>query len=94
MGLVNRVAPHGRARQAAEALAEELARFPQECLRGDRLSAYEQFDLTWGESLANEFQHGLVALRAESVAGAQQFAEGSGRHGSFDLKTPQPESPG
>jgi len=83
MGLVNRVVPRGQARQAAEALAEELARFPQECLRGDRLSAYEQFDLTWQESLANEFQHGLVSLRAESVAGAQRFTEGSGRHGSF-----------
>src|SRR5579859_455068 len=83
MGLVNRVVPHGQARAAAEALARDLARFPQECLRGDRLSAYEQFDLTWQESLANEFQHGLVSLRAESVAGAQRFTEGSGRHGSF-----------
>jgi enoyl-CoA hydratase len=86
MGLVNRVAPHGQARQAAEALARELARFPQVCLRNDRLSAYEQFDLTWEQALANEFQHGLVSLRAEGTAGAQRFAGGLGRHGSFNLE--------
>ena len=83
MGLVNRVAPHGQARQVAEALANELARFPQVCLRQDRLSAYEQFDLTWEQALANEFQHGLASLQAGGVAGAQQFAGGLGRHGNF-----------
>ncbi len=38
MGLVNRVVPKGTSRR----VAEELARFPQICLREDRLSAYEQ----------------------------------------------------
>jgi enoyl-CoA hydratase len=84
MGLVNRVAPRGQARQVAEALANELARFPQMCLRQDRLSAYEQFDLTWEQALANEFQHGLVSMQAGGTAGAQRFAGGLGRHGSFD----------
>lgn len=84
MGLVNRVAPHGLARQVAEALANELARFPQVCLRQDRLSAYEQFDLTWEQALANEFQHGLVSMQAGGTAGAQRFAGGLGRHGGFD----------
>ena len=41
MGLANRVVPTGTARQAAEALARELAQLPQVCLRSDRLSAYE-----------------------------------------------------
>ena len=84
MGLVNRVAPRGQARQVAEALASELARFPQVCLRQDRLSAYEQFDLTWEQALANEFQHGMVSMQAGGAAGAQRFAGGLGRHGSFD----------
>ncbi len=84
MGLVNRVAPRGQARQVAEALAGELARFPQVCLRQDRLSAYEQFDLTWEQALANEFQHGMISMQAGGVAGARRFAEGAGRHGSFD----------
>jgi enoyl-CoA hydratase len=84
MGLVNRVVPHGQARAAAEELALELARFPQECLRGDRLSAYEQFGLNLDDALANEFARGSVALRSETVAGASRFSQGHGRHGSFD----------
>jgi len=83
MGLVNRVVPHGQARQAAEALASELCAFPQECLRNDRLSAYEQADLSLQDALANEFQHGLASLGAGSQAGAQRFASGVGRHGRF-----------
>src|SRR5207302_11028300 len=45
MGLANRVVPHGEARAAAEQLARQIAAFPQECMRRDRRSAYEQFDL-------------------------------------------------
>jgi enoyl-CoA hydratase len=84
MGLVNRVVPKGTAREAAEALAHEIAQFPQACLRGDRLSAYEQFDLSLEEALANEFKHGLNAQQAESLAGAERFVGGAGRHGAFD----------
>ena len=83
MGLVNRVAPKGQARGAAIALAQELARLPQACLRNDRQSAYEQFDLSLAEALANEFQHGLASLAAGAQAGAARFAGGAGRHGSF-----------
>lgn len=82
MGLANRVVPHGQARLAAEALAHELARLPQVCLREDRLSAYEQFDLDLPAALANEFEHGLRSLQAGAVAGAQRFADGAGRHGA------------
>jgi enoyl-CoA hydratase len=84
IGLANRVVPQGQARQAAEELALEIAHFPQTCLRGDRLSAYEQFDLTLTDAMANEFRHGTSALREETVAGATRFASGAGRHGSFD----------
>jgi len=82
MGLANRVVPHGQARQAAEALARELALLPQVCLRQDRLSAYEQDGLPLEQALANEFRHGLVSLAADATAGAQRFASGEGRHGS------------
>lgn len=84
MGLVNRVVPNGQARMAATALARELARLPQACLRNDRLSAYEQFDLSLAAALANEFKHGLASLAAGAQAGAARFAEGAGRHGSFN----------
>ena len=69
-------------------LAHELARFPQICLRGDRLSAYEQFGLPFDEALANEFRHGLVALKADAAAGAKRFALGAGRHGTFESNEP------
>jgi enoyl-CoA hydratase len=83
MGLVNRVVPHGRGRQAAEDLARELARFPQVCLRHDRLATYEGLELPFAEAMANEVSHGLVSLAAESAEGARRFAEGAGRHGDF-----------
>jgi enoyl-CoA hydratase/carnithine racemase len=83
LGLANRVVPKGMARQAAERLAHDIAHFPQTCLRGDRLSAYEQFDLSLTDALANEFEHGLAALNAETAAGAARFAGGAGRHGMF-----------
>jgi enoyl-CoA hydratase len=81
IGLANRVVPSGTARAAAEELAAQLARFPQLCLRHDRLSAYEQHDLPLDEALANELRHGRVALEHETLAGARRFAEGAGRHG-------------
>jgi enoyl-CoA hydratase len=84
IGLANRVVPQGRSREAAESLALEIACFPQTCMRGDRLSAYEQFDFELMDALANEFRHGLLALRDETAAGASRFAGGAGRHGSFD----------
>jgi enoyl-CoA hydratase len=84
MGLVNRVVPHGQGRRAAETLAHELAQFPQVCLRNDRLSAYEQHDLPFAGAMANEFRHGLDSLAANAAEGARRFAEGAGRHGSFE----------
>jgi enoyl-CoA hydratase len=83
-GLVNRVVPTGRAKQAAQELAEQLAAFPRTCLRQDRLSVLEQDGLTEQDAMANEFRHGMVSLAADTVAGAGRFADGAGRHGSFD----------
>jgi enoyl-CoA hydratase len=84
MGLVNRIVPHGKARQAALALARRIAAFPQTCLRGDRMSAIEQFDLPFKQALANEFRHGLQSLEKEAGPGATRFARGAGRHGYFE----------
>lgn len=84
MGLVNRVVPRGQARAAAIELAEDLTRFPQTCMNSDRLSAYEQFGLTLDDAIANEFRRGTNALEQEAVSGAQRFASGKGRAGSFD----------
>ena len=84
MGLCNRVVPRGAARAETEALAHEIARFPQVCLRGDRLSAYEQIGRPLPAALAQEHERGLPALAAESLDGAGRFSSGAGRHGSFE----------
>ncbi|WP_420427024.1 crotonase/enoyl-CoA hydratase family protein [Algiphilus sp.] len=84
MGLVNRLVDAGKAREAAVALGQQLAAFPQQCLRGDRLSAYAQWGLSEDDAMAQEFQHGLKTLQSgETVAGAGRFSEGTGRHGQF-----------
>jgi enoyl-CoA hydratase len=83
MGLVNRVVPDGTSRAAAEELARELARFPQTCLREDRLSLLEQEGLSEVEAMDGEFEHGLRSLQ-EVQAGLERFRGGAGRHGTFD----------
>jgi enoyl-CoA hydratase len=83
-GLVNRVCPPGQALQVAVELAEQLAEFPQTCLRHDRLSAYEQDGRTIEDALRNEWEHGRHALEEETREGARRFAAGAGRHGAFD----------
>jgi len=83
IGLANRLVPPGEARRAAEELAAGIARFPQICMRGDRLSALEQDGLSEEEeALSNELRHGTNALH-EAMEGAARFAAGAGRHGDF-----------
>jgi enoyl-CoA hydratase len=84
MGLVNRVVPQGKARETAVALAHQLAAFPQTCLRGDRMSAIQQFDLPFKQAMANEFKQGLQSLEKEARPGAARFTKGAGRHGHFE----------
>jgi len=84
IGLANRVAPKGQALLVAQALAREIAAFPQACLRSDRRSAYEQWGRDVPQALAGEFALGLETIRSgETVAGATRFAGGAGRHGRF-----------
>ena len=83
MGLVNRVVPKGQSRQAAEELARQLCKFPQRCLRADRMSAYRSFDRDYQQAMIAEFQDGAKVLEDEAVPGAQRFADGKGRHGDF-----------
>lgn len=83
IGLVNRVVADGSALTAAIDLATEIARFPQECMRRDRLSLLEQEGLDEEAAIRNEYDHGLISLQAGAVAGAARFADGAGRHGSF-----------
>jgi enoyl-CoA hydratase len=84
-GLADRVVPDGESRAAAESLAEQIAGFPERCMRSDRLSAYEQAGLSLDDAIANEFDHGIQVIQSgETREGATRFAKGAGRHGSFD----------
>ncbi len=84
MGLVNRLVDKGQALPAAVELAQTIAAFPQACLRSDRLASYEQWSLSLPEALRNEFHRGMqVFSSGETSEGAQRFAAGAGRHGSF-----------
>ncbi len=82
-GLADRVVPTGEARRAAEALAHEIARFPQICLRADRISAFRQWDFDLAEALETEARGGREPLAREAAAGAARFAAGAGRGGDF-----------
>ncbi len=83
IGLCERIAPEGGARAAAEALAHEIARFPQEAVRADRRAIIENRGRSVREALTFEFAHGLEAIRREGTAGAGRFAGGKGRGGDF-----------
>jgi enoyl-CoA hydratase len=82
-GLVNRVVADGESRQVAEALAAEIAQFPQTCMREDRLSVLEQNGLPEDQAISIELEHGIRSL-AEVQAGVERFRSGAGRHGGFD----------
>src|SRR5246127_1548860 len=76
--------PKGGARAKAEEVAQEIARFPQVCVRADRRSAIKSHGLTVREALIQEWYHGREALIADGVAGASRFKNGLGRHGDFE----------
>ncbi len=84
IGLANRLTPKGEALAGAVELAKQLAGFPQGCMRSDRISAYEQWDMPMDRALVHETELGLEVLRSgESREGAARFAAGKGRHGDF-----------
>jgi len=83
IGLANRVVANGQALVAAEALANEIAAFPQQCLLADRLSAYNQWDIPMTDALRLEGAGGYPIVFAEAIQGAGRFSSGAGRNGSF-----------
>lgn len=84
MGLANRVVPTGQALEHALQLARDISRFPQQCMRNDRRSAIEQWDLDFEDAMRNEARLGReTLLSGETVKGATRFASGHGRGGDF-----------
>jgi len=82
MGLANRVVPPGEARAAAEALAAEIAAFPQACVRSDRRSVYDTAGMDEPAAMSVEFGYGTAVL-ADALEGAKRFSDGAGRGGTF-----------
>lgn len=85
IGLVDRVVPRGEALAQAQALARQIAAFPQTCLRSDRAAVYDALPCSVQEGLAIEFEHGERALADPALlAGATAFSDGKGRGGTFE----------
>lgn len=84
IGLANRRVPAGEALEAAISLAEDIAAFPELCMRSDRRSAYEQWDVDLPTALEDETRRGLDVIKSgETRSGATEFTRGKGRHGQF-----------
>lgn len=84
IGLCERVVPSGEARKGAEAMAQEIARFPQGAMRADRRSVYESQGKTPLEGLEVEWNNGIDEVFNEGAVGAAKFTAGLGRGGDFD----------
>jgi enoyl-CoA hydratase len=84
MGLANRLVERGQAREEAEALARQIAAYPQSCMRSDRQSVYRGFDLAMDEAMDLEFRLGMeVIAGGELQEGVKKFSQGIGKHGRF-----------
>jgi enoyl-CoA hydratase len=83
IGMCEKIVEPGGARSAAETMAREIARFPQEAVRADRRSVIETYGLPVREALRREWTNGVEAIFKEGVSGAKRFASGKGRHGDF-----------
>jgi len=84
IGLANRVVARGQARHEAEALAATIAAFPPHSVGSDRRSAHESLGARLPAALRREYMIGAATFNTgESIAGAQRFASGAGRHGKF-----------
>jgi len=76
-GLVNRLCEPGQALEAALTLAKTLARLPQTCLRSDRRSMYEGWELPLDKALRHETELGLkVITSGEMFSGVGRWSRG------------------
>ncbi|MHB9096371.1 MAG: crotonase/enoyl-CoA hydratase family protein [Syntrophales bacterium] len=84
MGLANRLVERGQARGEAEALARQIAYYPQSCMRSDRQSVYRGFNRSMDEAMDMEFHLGMEVIAADELqAGVKKFTQGIGKHGRF-----------
>ena len=82
IGLCEYVVPEGNSRAKAEALAHDIARFPQSCMRADRRLVRTQHGLSMREALQQEWK-GSKDEVSIGIEGAARFSNGKGRGGDF-----------
>lgn len=80
IGLCEYTVASGQARNKAEALARQIASFPQSCMRADRHSARTQNGMSEHHALQQEWNLGKKEI-ATGIKGALRFATGEGRSG-------------
>jgi len=80
-GFANRLVPEGESLAAAMAIAEDLCRFPQGTMNGDRASA-KQTAAELAAALHKEWLS-IGNFAAAGVSGAARFSSGKGRGGDF-----------
>ncbi|MHB2265715.1 crotonase/enoyl-CoA hydratase family protein [Aliihoeflea sp. PC F10.4] len=82
IGLATRVCADGLALETAIAMAQDLTRYPQRCMRADRRSAIDQWSHSLPVALAGEWKS-AETYSQEGIAGAARFSDGKGRSGDF-----------
>lgn len=87
IGLINRIVPDGEALNEALKLANQIAAFPQACLRKDRYSSIHSThsSLSLNESLRYEYEQGTEwDVIKEAIRNAGRFVDGVGKSGKFE----------
>ena len=86
LGLCEYVVKDGKSREKAEKIAQNIAKFPQECVKADRKSILSQNNLSLKEGLYFEWENSIKnkILAKEGLKGAGRFSKGHGRHGNFE----------
>ena len=83
IGLCEYIVSEGQSREKATALAQDIARFPQSCVRADRRSVRAQHGLNLREAMRREWRNSKPEVTI-GIEGATRFAGGKGRSGDFD----------
>lgn len=93
IGLCEQVVPKGKARCAAEEMAQRIAQFPQICVRADRRAVYLQYGLPEYYALEREWANCSGVFAANGADGVARFTAGAGRHGDFGTTKTGPPNP-
>jgi enoyl-CoA hydratase len=77
MGLANRLCEPGETLEAATRLARLIAHHPQTCMRSDRRSMYEGWEVDMDEALRRETEMGIrVVASGETLSGVGRWSSG------------------